>query len=95
MYSYEDRKQAVEWYYKLGSIKTVQHLLEYPSKNALKTWIKEFEETDDLHRKASRSQRYTDEEKKIALDYYVTHGKMFLKHYVIWDIPVELFLRNG
>ena len=57
MYSYEERKQAVEWYYKLESIKAVQHLLEYPSKNTLKAWIKEFEETDDLHRRASRRKR--------------------------------------
>ena len=75
MYSYEERKQAVEWYHKLGSIKAVQHLLEYPSKNTLKAWVKEFEETDDLHRRASRHPKYTADEKKAALDYYVTHGK--------------------
>jgi len=49
MYSYEDRIRAVKLYMKLGKRTgaTIRQL-GYPTKNALKSWHREFEQTKDL-----------------------------------------------
>ncbi len=44
MYSYEDRVRAVKLYSKLGKrTAATLHQLGYPTKNALKSWHREFE----------------------------------------------------
>ena len=45
MYSYEDRSRAVELYIKLDKrIAATLKPLGYPTKNALKTWYREYEQ---------------------------------------------------
>mgnify|MGYP001339380661 FL=1 len=45
MYSYEDRLRAVRLYIKLGKrIGLTIRQLGYPTKNALKTWYREYEQ---------------------------------------------------
>jgi len=45
MYSYEDRIRAVELYIKLGKrVRPTIRQLGYPTKNALKSWHREFEQ---------------------------------------------------
>ena len=49
MYSYEERLRAVELYLKYGRrMKATLRELGYPTKNALKAWCQEFEETGDI-----------------------------------------------
>ena len=49
MYSYEDRLRAVRLYIKLGKrVRLTIRQLGYPTKNALKSWHREFEKRDDL-----------------------------------------------
>lgn len=49
MYSYEDRLRAVRLYIKLGKrIGLTIRQLGYPTKNALKTWYREYEQRHDL-----------------------------------------------
>ncbi len=49
MYSYEDRLRAARPYIKLGKLVglTIREL-GYPTKNALKTWYREFEQRHEL-----------------------------------------------
>ena len=49
MYSYQDRLRAVRLFIKLGKRVglTIRHL-GYPTKNALKSWLREFEQRHDL-----------------------------------------------
>jgi putative transposase len=49
MYSYEDRLRAVRLYIKLGkrAAPTIRQL-GYPTKNALKSWHREYEQRLDL-----------------------------------------------
>ena len=49
MYSYEDRIRAVKLYIKLGkrTAPTIQQL-GYPTKNALKSWHREYEHSRNL-----------------------------------------------
>jgi len=49
MYSYEDRLRAVRLYIKLGKrIAATIRQLGYPTKNALKSWHREYEQRLDL-----------------------------------------------
>ncbi|MBG6077883.1 transposase-like protein, partial [Polaromonas sp. CG_9.11] len=49
MYSYEDRIRAVRLYIKLGKrIGATIRQLGYPTKNALKSWHREYEQSRDL-----------------------------------------------
>ncbi len=77
MYSYEDRVRAVKLYIKLGKRTgaTIRQL-GYPTKNALKSWHREFERSRDLPRRYVRSKpKYSDEHKRLAVDHYLTHGR--------------------
>jgi len=61
MYSYEDRLRAVKLYLKLGRrTNATLRQLGYPSKNSLKVWCAEFEQSRDLRRGYQRvKHRYT------------------------------------
>ena len=77
MYSYEDRVRAVKLYIKLGKRTgaTIRQL-GYPTKNALKSWHREFERSRDLPMRYARSKpKYSDEQKKLAVDHYLDHGR--------------------
>ncbi len=77
MYSYEDRLRAVRLYLKLGKrIGATTRQLGYPTKNALKSWHREFEQCRDLRSGYVRSQsRYSSEQKKAAVDHYLSHAR--------------------
>ena len=77
MYSYEDRVRAVKLYIKLGKcIAATIRQLGYPTKNALKSWHWEFERCRDLPMRYARSRpKYSDEQKKLAVDHYLDHGR--------------------
>ena len=79
MYSYEDRVRAVELYLKLGKrIKATIRQLGYPTKNSLKAWCEEFEKRGDLQKEYVRGKpKYSEEQKNVALEHYVNHGRCF------------------
>ena len=80
MYSLEDRKRAVELYIKYDLCAAdVIHELGYPSKKMLRLWHREFIETGELHEgfRGDHS-KYTAEQKKAAVDYYLEHGRSLL-----------------
>jgi len=77
MYSYEDRIRAVKLYIKLGQRTgaTIRQL-GYPTKNALKSWHREYEQGRDLPVGYARSKpKYSDEQKKVAARHYLDHGR--------------------
>ena len=76
MYSYEDRLRAVQLYIKLGkrSGLTVRQL-GYPTKNALKTWHREYEQRHDLAAGYVRVPRYSQAQKERAVEHYLEHGR--------------------
>lgn len=79
MYSYEDLIKAVELYVQSGfSPKAVFSALGYPSKNSVKTWCREYLEElggGDRHDCYRRRERYTLEQKRAAVEYYIENGK--------------------
>ena len=76
MYSYEERMKAVKLYIKYGlcAADTVREL-GYPYRKMLARWYKEYKETGDLHKQFIRSPKYTPEQMKAAVDYYLEHGR--------------------
>ena len=77
MYSHDERTRAVELYIKLGkrAAATVRQL-GYPTKNALRSWHREFEQRHDLPLGYVRSKsKYSDEQKGLAVEHYLTHDR--------------------
>ena len=77
MYSYEDRIRAVQLYIKLGKrIKATIRQLGYPTKNALKSWHREYERQSDLPvGYAGRPPKYSQAQKQAAIAHYLTHDR--------------------
>ena len=77
MYLLEDRMKAVDLYFKYGgSPAAVRRELGYPSRRALRQWVKERETTGTLHAGYGiRSPRYPEPQQRAAVDYYLEHGK--------------------
>lgn len=76
MYSYEERMKAVQLYikYDLALAATIREL-GYPDRSQLKVWYKEYLTEGDLHQRFRKRSKYTEEQKKAAVDYYWEHGR--------------------
>ena len=77
MYLYEDRIRAVKLYIKLGKRTgpTIRQL-GYQTKNALKSWHREYEHSRDLQVGYVRSrQKYSDEQKQAAVKHYLDNDR--------------------
>ena len=77
MYSYEDRIRAVKLYIKLGKrIRATIRQLGYPTKNSLKGWHREYEQSGDLKVDAVRPrQKYSAEQMQVAVQHYLDHDR--------------------
>ena len=77
MYSYEDRIRAVKLYLKLGKRTgpTIRQL-GYPTKNALKSWYRAYEQSRDLQVGYVRSRhKHSHEQKQAAVQHYLDHDR--------------------
>ncbi|HTP71230.1 MAG TPA: transposase, partial [Burkholderiaceae bacterium] len=76
MYSYEDRLRAVRLYIKLGKrVAVTIRQLGYPTKNALKSWHREYEQGLDLPASYVRPPKYSQVQKERAVEHYLEHGR--------------------
>jgi transposase-like protein len=77
MYSYEDRIRAVQLYIKLGKrIRATIRQLGYPTKNALKSWHREYERRSALPEGyAGRPPKYSQDQKQAAIAHYLAHDR--------------------
>ena len=76
MYPYEDRLRAVQLYIKLGKrIGLTIRQLGYPTKNALKTWYRKFEQRHELRSGYTRPAKFSQAQKERAVEHYLEHGK--------------------
>lgn len=76
MYTYQDRMKAVNLYikYDLSPSDTVREL-GYPTRRMLVKWYKEYQETNDLHKQYIKKPRHTSSQMKMAVSYYLEHGR--------------------
>lgn len=76
MYSYADRLRAMQLYVKLGKrIGLTIRQLGYPTKNALKTWYREYEQSHELRAGYRRPAKFSQAEKELAVEHYLAHGQ--------------------
>ena len=76
MFSYEDRFRAVRLYIKLGKrLALTIRQLGYPTKNALKSWHREYEQHLDLPAGYVRVPKYSQAQKERAVEHYLEHGR--------------------
>lgn len=76
MFSYEERKRAVELYLKYDrSASSVIHELGYPSYKTLRDWVDEYEQGGKLHQKVKREPTFTVEQQKKAIAHFFEHGR--------------------
>ena len=77
MYTLEDRTKAVNLYFRYGgNSAAVRRELGYPSRRALRVWVKEYEVAGALHaRYGTRSPKYSEQQQRAAVDYYLEHGR--------------------
>lgn len=75
MYSYEARLRAVRLYIKLGKrISVTIRQLGYPTKNALKSWYREYEQNRDVRAGYARLPKYSQDDKERAVRHYLECG---------------------
>ena len=95
MYSYGDRIRAVELYIKLGKrVGATIRLLGYPTKNALKRWYLEYERRRDLATGYHRSPKYSQEQKRLAVEHYLDHGRCIAATVRALSYPCREMLRE-
>eukprot|EP01034_Spumella_vulgaris_P016324 gene16324-20851_t len=76
MYSHEDRLRAVQLYIKLGKrVGLTIRQLGYPTKNALKSWHREYEQRTDLPAGYTRQAKYTHAQQERAVHHYIESGR--------------------
>ena len=94
MYSYDDRLRAVRLYMKLGKrVALTIRQLGYPTKNALKSWYREYERRLDLPTAYAREPMYSQREKEQAVEYYLAHGRCFAATIKALGYPSRTLLR--
>lgn len=79
MYSYEERRRAVDLYIKLGKrMGATIRKLGYPTKNSLKKWHQEFLGHGDLHIAYARTkQKYSPAQIAQAVEHYLSNGRCY------------------
>ena len=79
MYSYEQRKKAIETYWGTQSVSETLRVLGYPSSKELYKWIHEYHQNGKLHKKRVKPERiyYTEEEKAAAVQFYHDNNSAF------------------
>ena len=77
MYSYEQRVNAVELLIQYDmSYATVMRELGYPSSTeSLRGWYREYQKNGMIHKEYDKKDKYSDEDKQKAVNYYLEHGK--------------------
>ncbi len=76
MYSYEDRKRAVELYieYRFRAVDVIREL-GYPTRQAPRNWYKDYLKHGEVREKTHGPRFYSDEEKRRAVDHFLEHGR--------------------
>lgn len=96
MYSAEQRAKAVETFARFGcsAADTIAEL-GYPSRVTLRNWWKEYQiGGDELLGRRHRRPRYSDEEKRAAVDHCLEHGKSLAQTIRAMGYPSREMLGN-
>lgn len=88
MFSYDERIKAVNLLIQYDmSYSTVVRELGYPERSTLKEWYKEYVKSGDVHKKFEKKDKFSNEERKRAVNYYLEHGKCVSRTVKILGYP--------
>ena len=91
MYSYEERKKAIELYIKYDKRAcAVIRELEYPTPKMLKRWYEEYHNNGDMHKKPQLG--YPSEQRAKAVQYYQEHGQSLARTVRVLGYPCRALL---
>ena len=81
MFFYDERMKAVKLYiqYDLSAAKVIRELGYPRNRHTLTNWYKEYKETNNLHLKRPRKEKFSEEQKRTAIQYYLEHGRNVAK----------------
>lgn len=89
-YSNEEKMAAIQLFNKLGHYTWVIAELGYPSRGMLMLWVKEYMSTGQVARKDTH--KYSEEQRKIAVDYYLNNGMSIKKTVTALGYPGKTLL---
>ena len=91
-YTSEEKLAAVKLYIQYDfSPSAVIYQLGYPSRNRLYSWYKEYKDTGKLSVKGNHT-KYTAEQRKVAVQYYLEHGRSVVKTISALGYPKKTLL---
>jgi putative transposase len=95
LYSHEARMRAVKLYIRYGraSAATIREI-GYPSRVMLRAWYREFVKSGGLHQHCRRKAKYSNEQKKLAVEHYFGHGRCISKTTAALGYPSCATLRT-
>jgi len=98
MYSFEERKRAIDLYIKFNKspAATIQRL-EYPDRKTLKAWYEDYLEekrTGIIRNKNTRTPKYTEKQKEAAVNHYLKHGCCYSRTARVLGYPSRETLRQ-
>ena len=95
MYSLEQRTEAVQLFIESGfNENAVIRRLGYPSPNTLRAWYKEYQANGTLHPKSLSKPRYTEQQKKKAVEYFAKHNLSLKQACLSLGYPTRGLLRQ-
>ncbi len=94
MYSYEDRLRAIKLYIKYDYREAEAILvLGYPSRKMLKYWYQQYIETGVIQKNFHKKEKYSIEQKKKAVNYYLDHGRCISQTIRVIGYPSRPIMR--
>lgn len=95
MYSLEQRTDAVQLFIESGfNENAVIRNLGYPSPNTLRAWYREYQANRTLHAKSLPKPRYTEQQKKKAVEYFAKHNLSLKQTCLSLGYPTHGLLRQ-
>ncbi|MCZ1546631.1 transposase, partial [Enterococcus faecium] len=80
MFSHKERVRAIQLFLKYDcSYAATIRELGYPSIGALRKWYKEYLESGELHQEHRKKSKYSEEQKRIAVNHYFEYGQCYAR----------------
>ena len=95
MFSHEERMKAIQLFLKYDCSYTATiRELGYPSISALRKWYKEYLESGELHHEYRKKSKYSEEQKRIAVNHYFEYGQCYARTIRMLGYPNRESLRQ-
>lgn len=95
MFSHEERVKAIQLFLKYDcSYAATIHKLGYPSLSALRKWYKEYLISGELHQKHRKKSKYSEEQKRAAVNHYFEYGQCYARTIRMLGYPNRESLRQ-